>query len=233
MEIVVIIVMLLVIFSVMLKMTYLPRFMCVPVGLVLALFVGENWEFASSQSKTQIADWLQNPRLMLDMAVLLTIDVFMQITFCILDVKQIYKEKLNRTETIVRTITLWIPGILIFPTLLAILVETIFAFPGIDFMTIAWSMAAVIVVVGNVLPLLLIWLIPEKDLRLELIFMINLLIAFLGIVATVNGRTAVDGTNSLEWQPLLGFILILFTGGACGYFLFMRKAKLLSKTMTN
>ena len=32
-----------------------------------------------------------------------------------------------------------------------------------------------------------------RDLRLELFFLTNALVAILGIVATVNGRTAVEG----------------------------------------
>ena len=224
MELVVIIVMFLVIFSVLPKMTYLPQFLRVPVCMVLAFFVGENWEYAASQSKTQIADWLQNPDLMLDMAVLLTIDVFMQISFCIMEAKQLSGEPLSKAEVVARYVTLCIPGILIFPTLLAVLVESIFAFPGVDFITIAWSLAAVIIITGSFVPLLIKWLLPEPDLRLELIFMINVLIAILGVVATVNGRTAAAGTNFLEWQPLVGIILILLVGSLFGYLLFRRKS---------
>ena len=54
-------------------------------------------------------------------------------------------------------------------------------------------------------------LIPEKEIRLELLFMINLLIAALGIVATVNGRTAATGTNHVEWTALAGVFAILIT----------------------
>jgi hypothetical protein len=32
------------------------------------------------------------------------------------------------------------------------------------------------------------WLVPEKELRLEVFFLSNALIAILGIIATVNGR---------------------------------------------
>lgn len=224
MELVVIIVVFLVIFSVLLKMTYLPQFLRVPICMVLAFFVGENWEYAASQSKTRIDDWLQNPDLMLDMAVLLTIDVLMQISFCIMEAKRFSGEPLSKTEIVVRYVTMCIPGILIFPTLLAVLVESIFAFPGVDFITIAWSLAAIIIITGSLAPLLIKWLLPEPDLRLELIFMVNVLIAILGVVATVNGRTAAAGNNSIEWQPLIGIILILLAGFVSGYLLFRRKS---------
>ena len=34
--------------------------------------------------------------------------------------------------------------------------------------------------------------------------MVNMLIAALGVVATVNGRTAAAGTNQVEWGALGG-----------------------------
>lgn len=223
MEIVIIIIMLLVSFSLILKLTYLPLYGRLAVCFLCALFTGLSWESAVNQSKTQIADWLQNPELMLDVAVLLTADVFMQISFSILNARSIAGEKMNRAVRILRDVTLWVPGILIFPTLYALLVEVIFAFPGMNFVTLAWSLAAVVFILIALLPPVVKLLIPEKDLRLELIFMINAIIALLGVVATVNGRTAVAGTNSVEWQPLICVILLLLAGGATGYLIFTRK----------
>ncbi|MDE6187412.1 MAG: hypothetical protein K2G17_04695, partial [Duncaniella sp.] len=60
------------------------------------------------------------------------------------------------------------------------------------------------------------FLLPEKDLRLELMFVVNAITAILGIIATVNGRTAVKGTNSVEWDALAGFLLIIAAGTEAG-----------------
>lgn len=226
MELVVIIVMFLVIFSVMLKMTALPLWGRVIIGVVFASFIIYSLDSATNQSKTQIAAWLQNPELMLDMAVLLTIDVFLQVSYCITGAKRISGEPMTRSEKIISVVTLWIPGILIFPTLFAMLVEALFSFPGTDFATIAWSLAAGIFIVMVGVSSFLKFCIPESDLRLELIFMINALIALLGVVATVNGRTAVAGTNEVEWLPLLTIILILLAGATCGFLISKRKLKI-------
>lgn len=222
MESVVIIIMLLVSFSLMLKLTYLPLAGRLTVCLICALFTGLSWEGAAGQSRNQIEDWLQNPVLMLDVAVLLTVDVFMQVSFCILSAKDISGAKMSKTGNIIRLITLWIPGILIFPTLYAILVETIFSFTGMDFAMLSWTLATAVFAVGAVTPLILRWLIPERDLILELLFMINCMIALLGVVATVNGRTAISGTNSVDWQSLAGVITLLLIGAIAGYLLFKR-----------
>lgn len=228
MELLLIIVMFMVVLSVLLKMTFLPQHLRVPVCVVLAFFVGECWEYAAVQSKSQMALWLQNSELMLDMAVVLTIDVFMQISFCILESRRFSGAKLSKSENVARLVTLCLPGILIFPTLLAILVAAIFVLPGVDFLTLAWSLAAIIVIICSFAPLLLKWLLPESDLRLELIFLINVMIAILGVVSTVNVGTVVAGSNSLEWRPLIGLILLFLSGITYGYFLFCRKSQKLT-----
>lgn len=230
MELVVIIIMIMVGFSLLLKLTYLPLWGQLLICALLALFVGLSWTFAVNQSKTQIAAWIQSPELMLDMAVLLTIDVFLQITFCVTSAERIVGEKLSKSEKIIRVIALWIPGILIFPVLLAVLVAVIFSFPGVDFETIAWSLAAALFVIGMGIPYLIKWVLPEKDLRLELIFMVNAMICLLGVIATVNGRTAVAGVNSVDCYTLGGVLALFIVGATAGYILFKRKQNKLIKS---
>lgn len=223
MEIVIGIIMLMVGFSVMLKLTYLPVWGRIVVSLVLGSFVGFSWDIAASQSKTQIAAWIQNPELMLDMAVILTVDVFLQNTFCITSAGLILGERQSRGTAIIQAICQWTPGILIFPVLLALLVEVIFSFPGLDFTTVAWGLATIILIISIGMPSIINRILPEKDLRLELIFGLNIMIAFLGVVATVNGRTAVAGTNSVDMKTLTGVILLFTVGATIGYILFKRQ----------
>lgn len=220
MEIVVVIIMVLVSLSLMLKLTYLPLFGKLIICLITALFIGVEWTNASTQSKTQIAYWLQTPDLMLDIAVLITVDVAMQITFCILNAKSIAGDKLSKSECIIRVCTMWLPGILIYPTMFALLVEVIFSFPGIDFRTIGWALAAIVFLVMVLMPSIIKWIIPEKDLRLELIFMLNTIIALLGVIVTVNGRTAVTYDGAVEWLPLIAFVALLAGGLLLGIVLF-------------
>jgi len=55
------------------------------------------------------------------------------------------------------------------------------------------------------------------------------LLAILGIVATVNGRTAVNGTNSVDWFALLGIILTLLIGISIGMLIYIIKIKRIKK----
>jgi len=59
--------------------------------------------------------------------------------------------------------------------------------------------------------------------------MLHALIALLGIIATVNGRTAVAGTNSVDVFALSGVIGLLVIGGIIGYLLYLRKERKLNR----
>ena len=110
----------------------------------------------------------------------------------------------------------WFPGLLIFPVLFSGLVYLIFAFPGTSFQTIAWSYAAFILAAIPCGRFILLHLLPEKELRLELFFLTNALVAVLGIVATVNGKTSAAGVSEIDWKALTGVIVIALAGGILG-----------------
>ncbi len=78
METVVLIIMVAVGFSFILKLTFHRLWGAITLALLAAGAILLSYEEASSQSKTQIADWLANPPLMLDISVWLTVDVAFQ-----------------------------------------------------------------------------------------------------------------------------------------------------------
>lgn len=202
-------------FSFVLKLTFQKRLGAILVCAVLALFVLAAVGAASAQSKTQIADWLARPDLMLDTSVLLTIDVAFQICFCILSARFMGAAAPSRTVRVLRAVCLWVPGLLIFPALFAALTWLIFSLTGVDFDTIGRGAAVCTLVLFPLLAWGVKAVLPEEDIRLELIFMLNLIVAALGIVATVNGRTAAVGTNSIN-TPALAAIAALIAAGIAG-----------------
>lgn len=182
---------------------------------VAAVFIVLSCSFAVEQSRTRIAEWLDMPDLMLDTSVILTVDVFFQIAFCVLMAKKL-AGALSRRENIMLQVALWFPGLLIFPVMFSLLVDIVFNLPGIDFDMIGWGVAAGVPVVAIVMSVAVKWLMPEDDIRLELMFFINLIIAALGVVATVNGRTAAEGTDSVDWTASAAVLSILIAGAAAG-----------------
>ena len=195
MDTVVLVLMLLIAFNFLLKQTFWKTVAVGIIATVAALFAGLMWPYAIEQSKTQIADWLGNTALMLDTSVLLTIEVSLQMAYAMLAVHV---------------------GLLIFPVLFSGLVYLIFAFPGTPFTTVAWMYAACVLIAIPVGRWLLLYLLPEKELRLELFFLTNALVAILGIVATVNGRTSVAGVSEVNWGALAGVGGITIIGSAIG-----------------
>lgn len=186
--------------------------------LVAAVFVLFTTGLATTQSKTQIADWLSQPELMLDASVWLTIDVAFQISFCVITARRLTGQTGIR-ERLAGKVCMWFPGLLIFPVLFALQTALIFSLPGADFSLIGRCLAVGVVLAVPLLAAGCKYMLPESDIRLELMFMLNLLIAALGVVATVNGRTAAAGTNEIGWAAFAGVVCLLLVGFAAGFLL--------------
>lgn len=180
---------------------------------VLALATGLAAPVASHQSKTQIADFLQSPALMADAAVLLTLEVALVVAYCWLAVSP---APAKRTGRWVRRLLEFFPGSVVFLALFSLLVWLMFTLTGTSFSLIAWLLAAAVLAVIPALAGLLRRLLPDPSLRLELLFMTALLMGMLGVVATVNGRTAVAASAAVEWLPLLAVVLLVLLGLAAG-----------------
>ncbi len=216
METIVTVLMIVIGFNFLLKLSFNKVLAVVAVATIAALFVGMMWPQAILQSKMQITNWLHNTDLMLDISVILTVEVVLNMAYCMLSAHIGATGKVKRKVIWGYRILRWFPGFAIFPVLFSALVYIIFALPGYQFSTIAWSLA-VVIFFGVIL---LVWgikeLLYEKELRLELLFLTNILIAVLGIIATVNGRTAMQGQSSVDISALAGILAIILLSGVVG-----------------
>lgn len=229
METVVWVMMIVVCFNYLLKQTWRKPCFAALSAAVCALFVGLAWPWAIEQSKNRIEGWLADSALMLDLAVVLTLEIALQMTFCVVAAHIHTAGRVKPCVVWIYRLLRWFPGLLVFPVLFSLLVAAIFALPGVSFQLAAWSLAAV---VAAVIPLgrwVLKRLLPEREIRLEVLFLAHALIAMLGIVATVNGRTAVAGNTAVAWLPLGGVALLVAAGLMLGMALFRIKQKRMSK----
>ena len=216
METVVLVLMIVVSLNFMLKLTFNKWSYVFGMAVACALFTALMWPVAIDQSKTQIEAWLSNQPLMLDTSVVLTIEVVIQMAFCMLAAHLRFTGPVRRRTLWTYRVLRWFPGVLFFGVLFSLLTELIFAFPGADFRRTAYIAAAGVLVVLPLGSWLFRLALPEKDLRLELLFLANALVMIMGIVATVNGRTAVKGVSEVEWGALAGIIGIVAVGAAIG-----------------
>ena len=99
----------------------------------------------------------------------------------------------------------------------------IFSFTGTEFYTVGYGLGVGLMILLPLLSMMMKSLLPDRDSRLELIFYLNCIIGMLGIVATVNGRTATVGVNELNLPALLTIILIALLGSIAGYLLYKYK----------
>ncbi len=225
METIVLIMMILVCFNFMLKQTCHTPWSIMTLAVVCALFVGLTWPYAIEQSKTQIADWLANASLMQDTAVILSIEVIIQLSFCMLAVHIQNTGHIRRRVLYTYKALRWFPGVLIFPVLFSALVALIFAFPGVSFSLLAWGMAAAVLVAVPAGTNLLKSPQHEKYLLLEVLFLTTALIGILGIIATVNGQTAVEGIGDVDWGALVALVGLVALGTVAGMIVYRIKLK--------
>ena len=217
METLVLVMMILVCFSFVLKQTFHGVKEIMIISVLIAFFVGMAWPLAIEQSKTQIAAWIADQKLMLDMAVLLSVDVALTMLFCVHHVDLKTSEYVSRRKWMFFIFLKYFPGLLIFPVLFSLLVMTIFLLPGMSFQVVAWVLAVVLLVLTPALTYGLRWLLPERPIRLELLFLVEVLLGLMGIIGTVNGRTAVAGINSFDALSLLSVIAIVIVGMMIGW----------------
>lgn len=219
--------MILVCFNYILKQTFNTSRQVLVILLSGLLLLGLSWPFAIEQSKTKIADWLANPALMEDLAVILTADVCAQIAFCIVAVAapmNCSSRQGKRKQRILAVLRCF-PGLSVYPVFEGVLVAFIFSFPGISFPLLSWGMGIGMLVLSLLGILFLKWILPDKELRLELLFLTNVLVAILGVIATVNGHTAMKNMDRVDWEALAGLLLTVLLMAAGGYALYCRPFK--------
>lgn len=227
----VVILMVLVCFNFVLKQSWHKWWSVLVHAAAAALFTGLMWPVAVRQSRSQIDEWLSNPGLMLDTSVIITLEVILQIAFCLLSVHLMSSGRLKRSVIWGYRILRWFPGVLIFGVLFSFLVYLIFAFPGVSFPLVAWSAAAVVfaVIAGGA------WLMrrifPDKESRLEMFFLTNALTGIVAVIATVNGQTAVAGVSEVDWTAMAGVLGLVVAGVLAGSF--VRTARPFRKILKN
>ncbi len=217
MEIVVLVLMFLVMFMTWLKLSFLKAWHIAVISAICSLFIVLTWRIAIEQSRNEISEWLGNQRLMLDTSVVLTIEVLWQMCFCLLSGKLLYGEKVGRRTIFAYRVLRFFPGVLILPVLFYALIQAVYAFTGVSFSLVAWTMAAFVFLLMPSGAYAMRFLLPEKPLRLEILFLCASMILILGIIATVNGSTTFKGSDPIEWAALGTFALIALVCGTVGF----------------
>lgn len=213
MELIIHILMLFIVINCSFKLSFWKLWQTVIYSLIAGLFVAGTWQYAILQSKTQIADYLQNTEALQNMAIIITLESALCFGYCVAFLRGLYGKKNLWWAELLR----WYPSLLLFPVLFYYLTEAIFRLPGVDFSVTAWSLAGIVVIAIPLLSRLMKYLVPEDDLRLEVHFLVSLFICILGLLTTVNGKTTYAATEeALNWKAIIlsiGLFVVLFLIG--------------------
>lgn len=177
-------------------------------SLIVAAFTLLACPYAILQSKTQIADYLQNTEALQNMAVIITLESALCFGFCVTYLRGLYGKKNPWWAELLW----WYPSLLLFPVVFCCLTEAIFTFVGMSFTTIACIVATSVLVLIPALAWAVKYFVPEKDLRLEIHFLVSLFVCILGLLTTVNGKTVYAAVDEpVNWNAVI-LALSLFAG---------------------
>lgn len=222
MEILVILLMVFIGLGFLMKLTFWKKWwMPVIAALLCGGFLLLVWPYSIEQSKTQIADFLNNTSRMLDLSVLLTLEATLGIAYCFVSLAAPHKKGYR----VVRAVLHYFMGLSVFIVLFYLQTRLIFVFPGVSFKTIGWLTAVAVVVLIPLARLIIGFILPENELRLEMYFFINLFLLGLTVVCTVNGTVAVDGGQLVDWFSTLGAVSIILAVATAGYAVYQIKTK--------
>lgn len=147
MELVISILILFILVNCLLKLSFWKGWQAALFGLICGIFITATYPVAILQSKTQLADYLQNTVALQNMAVIITLEAVVCFAYCVAVLRGWFGQQ---EKWWVKSLK-WYPTLLIFPVLFYLQTELIFSFPGISFSILSYVFAIGVVVM---LPLL-------------------------------------------------------------------------------
>ncbi len=194
----------------------------IALGFVVKQSLGNKWQwlagallngsliwilkpFALQQSKTAMESLLSNPEIMTNLSLFVIVDCSILMTYCFKNAGEILNniKAGDWNKNIWRNFLKIYPGFLVVPMLYFALSHAFFLTPGVSFTTVTWVVTVVVVLLSGFAPYLTKIVLPNNDIRRELLVIICIIIACIGIVGTVNGTTVYKNMNKIDWGSLL------------------------------
>ncbi|MDO4692006.1 MAG: hypothetical protein Q4A64_03935 [Porphyromonadaceae bacterium] len=219
MELIVQFLMLLVCLVASVKLSHAPKWASWVYALVVGIFIFMTSDLASSQTRAGIGGYIEHRELREYIAILVTLEsmLFVLFTFISFRRDQGKERRCPMLRRWMQEILTFYPPLLVFPALFYAQTNLIFAMPGVDFerLSIVFAMAMALFFV--LMPSLMRYLLPEREMRLEILFLSSLFIFVLGLITTVDDKmTYAAPEYELPWRGLalaLGLFAICFVLG--------------------
>lgn len=193
-----------------LKISFWKTIFQIIFGVITTFFTIYMYPRAIEQSQTQMAQWLEDANILNTIAVLVTIETMLYIGFCF--------ERFKKRKKLIFKILNIYSGLLIFPSLFYILAQSMFFFTGFEFHKIAISLG---IFAGILIPIFC-WgmklLLPEKEIRTEMLLFMSLLNTILGLMITTNGKiTYIPKNQTINLKFILYSLLFFAVLFALGF----------------
>ena len=200
MEMLVLMLMMLAIFNCAIKISLWPYGLRLVFILVLGAFAYWSIDDAMMQSKTQIDSWLHREDVLQFMAILVTLESAIGVSFCLSCFNDDVKK---RGRKYFRLFLHAYPSLLVFPIVFHGLTKFLFLQAGMDFSTVGLIYAIAVIVVLASCAELSRWLLPKKDLRVEAHLWLTVIVCLLSLLLTQNGEIIYrSNVRTVDWTSV-------------------------------
>ena len=198
--------------------------------LLLGVFVFVSHGYAIELNKLQVQQVLSTQDSLLDISFVVMIDSILSVYFCVARLGGSDSSKVKRYMSVLR----YMPSLLVFPAVFYIHVNLFFSIVATDFMLITSGWALFVVLLFVVASLFMRRLFAEKELPIEIILILTLLLFMLTVCGTVFHPSAtVYGSGTpvdwIECVTTLGLLIIIMLAG----YIFSNIRKIIKRKKNN
>ena len=198
--------------------------------LLLGVFVFVSHGYALELNKLQVQQLLSTQDSLLDISFVVMIDSILSVYFCVARLGGSDSSKVKRYMSVLR----YMPSLLVFPAVFYIHVNLFFSIVATDFMLITSGWALFVVLLFVVASLFMRRLFAEKELPIEIILILTLLLFMLTVCGTVFHPSAtVYGSGTpvdwIECVTTLGLLIIIMLAG----YIFSNIRKIIKRKKNN
>ena len=198
--------------------------------LLLGVFVFVSHGYAIELNKLQVQQLLSTQDSLLDISFVVMIDSILSVYFCVARLGGSDSSKVKRYMSVLR----YMPSLLVFPAVFYIHVNLFFSIVATDFMLITSGWALFVVLLFVVASLFMRRLFAEKELPIEIILILTLLLFMLTVCGTVFHPSAtVYGSGTpvdwIECVTTLGLLIIIMLAG----YIFSNIRKIIKRKKNN
>lgn len=198
--------------------------------LLLGVFVFVSHGYAIELNKLQVQQLLSTQDSLLDISFVVMIDSILSVYFCVARLGGSNSSKVKRYISVLR----YMPSLLVFPAIFYIHVNLFFSIVATDFMLITSGWALFVVLLFVVASLFMRRLFAEKELPIEIILILTLLLFMLTVCGTVFHPSAtVYGSGTpvdwIECVTTLGLLIIIMLAG----YIFSNIRKIIKRKKNN